>query len=135
MLSSGRASPQVFGLWLVHSATFRVVSKSLPCCPGRVSGQCVVWRGTFGPVGGPEPWISLSVLSGVFHWETLLSGHSAVKAGLNGVTVDLLQRPPICFRMSGAQPEPSLGFLVTLASPAQTVSSVQPQKKLNARNG
>lgn len=57
----------------------------------------------------------------------LLLGDASVwrlgrEAEMNGVMVDLLQRSPICIRMSGAQPESSLGFLVTLASPAQPVS-------------
>lgn len=44
------------------------------------------------------------------------------KAQSNGVMVDFLQRSPFCIRMAGAQLESSLGFLVTLASPTQTVS-------------
>lgn len=81
-LSHCQASPQMFGPWLLRSGTFRVVSLSR--CRGCVSGHRAAGRWTFGPVWGPQPWLSLLVLSGVW-----VLGR---KAQINEVLVDLLQR-------------------------------------------
>lgn len=107
-LSHCQASPQMFGPWLLRSGTFRVVSLSRSCA------AAVVFRVTV-LLGGERSAQSEVPNPGSVFWCFQVSGHSVVKLRLTKCW------STFCNVLTG--------FLVTLASPTQTVRFSSPAEE------